>query len=216
MVVHEDESGKDDTLINRIKSHLYKSGEWNPDDSPFTPSLCNRIDRNTQGIVIAAKTAEALRILNDKIKNREIDKYYICLVHGTPSPSKGILRNYIRRDTVEKRVYIDKDRSRGALTAETEYTVLSSKQGLSMLRCRLLTGRTHQIRAQLAEAGHPLVGDTKYGKAQQNKNLPFKSQTLCSYKLIFSFKTDAGCLSYLTGRSFEIKNIDFRDWFLQF
>ena len=215
MVVHEDESGKDDTLINRIKSHLYRSGEWDPCDSPFTPSLCNRIDRNTQGIVIAAKTAEALRILNERIKEREIDKYYICLVHGTPKTQKGILKNYLRRDTKEKRVFIDKDRSRGALTAETEYTVLSSKKGISMLKCKLLTGRTHQIRAQLAAAGHPLIGDTKYGTAAQNKNLPFKGQTLCSYKLIFNFKSDAGTLSYLNGKSFEIQNIDFRDWFLQ-
>lgn len=215
MVVHEDESGSADTLINRIKAHLYRNGEWDPDDSPFAPSLCNRIDRNTQGIVIAAKTAEALRILNNKIKEREIDKYYICIVHGTPKQKSGILKNFLRRDTNEKRVFIDKDRSRGALTAETEYTVISSKNGLSLLRCRLLTGRTHQIRAQLAAAGHPLVGDTKYGTAAQNRNLPFKGQTLCSYKLIFNFKTDAGCLSYLNGRSFEIKNIDFKEWFMQ-
>ena len=215
MVVHEDESGTNDTLINRIKSYLYKSGKWDPDDSPFAPSLCNRIDRNTQGIVIAAKTAEALRILNEKIKEREIDKYYICIVHGTPKPQSGVLKNFLRRDKQEKRVFVDKDRSRGALTAETEYKVLSSKNGLSLLRCRLLTGRTHQIRAQLAAAGHPLVGDTKYGTAAQNKEYPFKGQTLCSYKLIFNFKSDAGCLSYLTGRSFEIKNIDFKEWFLQ-
>ena len=213
MVVHDDESGKADTLINRIKAHLYHSGEWDSADSPFAPSLCNRIDRNTQGIVIAAKNAEALRIINEKIKQREIDKYYLCLIHGTPKQRDGVLKNYLRRDTDEKRVFIERDRKDGALSAETEYHVIASKKNISLVRCRLRTGRTHQIRAQFAATGHPLVGDTKYGTQAMNRGLPFKFQTLCSYKLVFSFKSDAGALEYLKGKSFEIKSIDFADWF---
>ncbi len=213
MVVHDDESGKPDTLINRIKAHLYRNGEWDPADSPFAPSLCNRIDRNTQGIVIAAKNAEALRIINEKIKQREIDKYYLCLIHGTPKQKEGVLKNFLRRDTDEKRVFIERDRKDGALSAETEYRVLASKNSISLVRCRLKTGRTHQIRAQFAAAGHPLVGDTKYGTQAMNKGLPFKFQALCSYRLLFSFKTDAGSLNYLSGKNFEINKIDFTDWF---
>ncbi|MBQ7623753.1 MAG: RluA family pseudouridine synthase [Clostridia bacterium] len=213
LVVHDDETGDPDTLINRIKAHLYNVGEWEPGASTFVPSLCNRIDRNTAGIVIAAKNAETLRILNEKIKAREINKYYLCLVFGTPKPEKGVLKNYLRRDEGEKRVFIESDRRGGALTAETEYAVLSSKKGISLVRCRLKTGRTHQIRAQFAAAGHPLVGDTKYGTAAQNRGLPFKHQALCSYKTVFSFRTDAGILSYLKDKAFEVKNVDFKEWF---
>ncbi len=213
MVVHEDESHSTDTLINRIQAYLYKKGEWDPDqENSFVPSLCNRIDRNTGGIVIAAKTAEALRILNEKIKIREIDKYYLCLVHGTPNPPKGTLKNYIARNTDEKRVYITNGKTRDSLTAITDYRVLKSGRGLSLVECRLHTGRTHQIRAQMAHFGHPLAGDTKYGLNKDNKNLPFKHQALYSYKLIFAFETDAGCLQYLNGKTFEVRHIPFADY----
>ncbi|MBR5285167.1 MAG: RluA family pseudouridine synthase [Clostridia bacterium] len=213
MVVHEDESHTTDTLINRIQAYLYKKGEWDPDrENSFVPSLCNRIDRNTGGIVIAAKTAEALRILNEKIKIREIDKYYLCLVHGTPKPPKGTLKNYIARNTDEKRVYVSDTRTKDGLTAITDYKVLKSARGLSLVECRLHTGRTHQIRAQMAHFGHPLAGDTKYGLNKDNKNLPFKHQALYSYKLIFTFETDAGCLEYLNGRTFEVEHIPFADY----
>ena len=213
MVVHEDESHTTDTLINRIQAYLYKKGEWDPDrENSFVPSLCNRIDRNTGGIVIAAKTAEALRILNEKIKIREIDKYYLCLVHGTPKPPKGTLKNYIARNTDEKRVYVSDTRTKDGLTAITDYKVLKSARGLSLVECRLHTGRTHQIRAQMAHFGHPLAGDTKYGLNKDNKNLPFKHQALYSYKLIFAFETDAGCLEYLNGRTFEVEHIPFADY----
>jgi len=214
MVVHEDESGTDNTLINHIKAHLYRSGQWDPDkEASFTPALCNRIDRNTGGIVIAAKTAEALRILNDKIKHREISKYYLCLVHGTPAPRSGTLEHYLKRDLNEKRVFVASAKDRDAQQAKLRYTVLDSRRGLSLVRCQLLTGRTHQIRVQMAAAKHPLAGDTKYGTAKQNANLPFSHQALYSYRLTFDFPTDAGVLNYLKGRSFEVKDVPFVTFF---
>jgi len=214
MVVHEDESGDADTLINHIKAYLFQKGEWDPDkENTFAPSLCNRIDRNTGGIVIAAKTAEALRILNDKIKERELDKQYLCLVHGTPRPAEGVLENFLKRDLQEKRVFITKTRVPGALTAKTGYKVLESRGGLSLVECTLFTGRTHQIRAQMAHFGHPLAGDTKYGTAKQNQGLPFFGQALYAYKLTFRFKNEAGVLQYLNGRSFRVEGVPFLEYF---
>ena len=213
VVVHEDESGSADTLIGRIQAYLFSKGEWDPEkENSFTPSLCNRIDRNTGGIVIAAKTAEALRILNEKIRDHEISKYYLCLVHGVPRPPKGTIKSFIRRDKKEKRVYVYDKPAPDALTAITDYRVISSGKGMSLVECLLHTGRTHQIRAQMAHIGHPLAGDTKYGTNRDNRGLPFKYQALYSYRLIFSFTTNAGRLEYLKGCEFKVKNVPFADF----
>ena len=159
------------TLIDHIQAYLYAKREWRPrEENSFTPALCNRIDRNTGGIVIAAKNAEALRILNQKIKDREIDKRYLCIVHGTPKPPEGRLEGYLFKDAKENRVYITKKMQPGAKTAVTFYRTLQSKNGLSLVECELLTGRTHQIRAQMAAAGWPLLGDGKYGKLDKRSD----------------------------------------------
>ena len=196
------------TLIDHIQAYLYAKREWRPrEENSFTPALCNRIDRNTGGIVIAAKNAEALRILNQKIKDREIDKSYLCIVHGTPKPPEGRLEGYLFKDAKENRVYITKKMQPGAKTAVTFYRTLQSKNGLSLVECELLTGRTHQIRAQMAAAGWPLLGDGKYGKL--DKRYDRKYQALYSYKLRFAFTTEAGILEYLNGKSFEVASVDF-------
>ena len=196
------------TLIDHIQAYLYAKREWRPrEENSFTPALCNRIDRNTGGIVIAAKNAEALRILNQKIKDREIDKRYLCIVHGTPKPPEGRLEGYLFKDAKENRVYITKKMQPGAKTAVTFYRTLQSKNGLSLVECELLTGRTHQIRAQMAAAGWPLLGDGKYGKL--DKRYDRKYQALYSYKLRFAFTTEAGILEYLNGKSFEVASVDF-------
>ncbi|HIZ16421.1 MAG TPA: RluA family pseudouridine synthase [Firmicutes bacterium] len=200
-----------DTLINRLKRYLYEKGEYNPyDEHQFAPALANRLDRNTCGIVIAAKNAEALRILNEKIKLREIDKFYLCIVHGTPVPASALLTAYLIKNSSENRVYISDSPVNDGLTIKTKYSVISSKGNYSLLEIELLTGRTHQIRAHMAHIGHPLLGDGKYGKNAADKKLGFKSQALCSYKLRFSFKTDAGCLNYLNGKEFVLNDV----WFL--
>ena len=216
MLVHEDKNESRDTLINRLLRYLYEKGEYNPDDElGFTPALCNRIDRNTGGIVIAAKNFASLQILNKKIKDREVTKLYMCLVHGVPAKKSGILKGYHTKDSVNNIVKIQKTPVKGAKTALTKYKVLAESGGFSLLEVELLTGRTHQIRAHMAFIGHPLAGDTKYGVNRMNKGISYKFQALYSYKLIFSFKTDSGILNYLKDHSFTVKNVPFAQGFAQ-
>ncbi len=196
------------TLIDHIQAYLYAKREWRPrEENAFTPALCNRIDRNTGGIVIAAKNAEALRILNQKIKDREIDKRYLAIVEGTPKPKDGVLKGYLFKDAVKNRVYVTDAPQTGAKSCETRYRTLQSKNGLSLVECELVTGRTHQIRAQFAHAGHPLLGDGKYGKLDKRYDRSY--QALYSYRLTFRFTTDAGILAYLNGKQFEVAQVDF-------
>ena len=200
------------TLIANIQAYAYQKGEWRPrEENAFAPALCNRIDRNTGGIVIAAKTAEALRVINEKIKEREIEKYYLCVVRGRPKPAEGELRGYIFKDAAKNRVYVRRKPEPGAKEALTYYRTLASQGGLSLVECRLGTGRTHQIRAQMAAAGTPLLGDGKYGSDRENKKLGEDGQLLYSYRLEFAFRTDAGALNYLNGRSFSVSRVDFAE-----
>jgi len=206
-----------DTLIANIQAYLLQKGEWSPRaENAFAPALCNRIDRNTGGIVIAAKNAEALRIMNEKIKEREVDKYYLCAVCGRPNPKEGVLKGYIFKDAVKNQVYVRKQSVPGAKEAVTEYRTLRTKDGLSLVECRLLTGRTHQIRAQMAANGTPLLGDGKYGAERENREYGEKAQALYSYRLKFDFKTDAGQLNYLGGRCFFVEKVDFAKKYFDF
>ncbi len=196
------------TLIDHIQAYLYQKREWRPrEENAFTPALCNRIDRNTGGIVIAAKTAEALRVMNQKIKDRELDKRYLAIVEGTPKPKEGSLKGYLFKDTKKNRVFVTDTSQPGSKSCQTNYRTLDSRNGLSLVECELITGRTHQIRAQFAHAGHPLLGDGKYGKL--DKRFDRNYQALYSYKLTFTFTTDAGSLENLNGRSFQVEKVDF-------
>ena len=210
MVVHEDESGDSDTLINRIKSYLYRKGEYHPENElSFAPALCNRIDRNTCGIVIAAKNAESLRILNQKIRDRELTKLYLCIACGKVTPDSATLTAYLEKNSDTNTVKISDKKTKSNLTIKTKYKVIAYNGENSLLKVDLLTGRTHQIRAHLAYIGHALLGDGKYGNNKLNKKYGFKYQALCSYELQFKFTTDAGCLSYLDGKCFKAKAPDF-------
>lgn len=210
LLVHPDENYETDTLIFRIQKYLNEKGEYIPDkEKSFTPALVNRIDRNTAGLVIAAKNAASLRILNAKMKSREIHKKYLCIVCGRPSPAEATLEGYLEKNEKQNRVYIEKKRSDSGKTIRTHYKVLDTINNFSLVEIDLLTGRTHQIRAHMASISHPLLGDGKYGTNRVNRAAGYYKQALCSYKLTFDFTTDAEELNYLNGKCFETQNIPF-------
>ena len=210
VLVHPDKNQYTDTLIDRIQRYLFEKGEYDPSkENSFSPSLANRIDRNTGGIVIAAKNAESLRILCEKIKNREIEKRYLAVAHGTPEKATGKIESFLEKNEDKNQVFIKRQMSEKSKTAITKYRVIDSKNGLSLVELELLTGRTHQIRAQMVSIGHPLLGDGKYGKTAEDKRKGFNKQALYSYSLKFDFKTDAGILNYLNGKKFTVNDV----WF---
>lgn len=214
LVVHEDDTGERDTLIARIQRYLYEKKEYNPTaENTFAPALCNRIDRNTGGIVIAAKNAATLRVVNALIRDRLIEKYYLCVIHGNISPKNGTIKSYLLKDEAQNRVEVFSVPKPGAKTAVTNYRTIKQNEQYSLLEIELLTGRTHQIRAQLSSLGHPLLGDTKYGTAKQNKGTGFKFQALYAYRLKFCAGEQAEHLQYLNNRLFEVQDVSFLSLF---
>ena len=210
LVAHPDESEWRNTLITHIQAYLYQKKEWSPyAENSFAPALCNRIDRNTGGIVIAAKNAATLRVLNDRIQARDLTKKYLCVALGRLDPPEGRMEYFLRKDEGKKLVDVfDRPVPEGK-TAVTLYRTLAVKGGLSLVEAELLTGRTHQIRASFAHAGHPLLGDGKYGRGDVNRRYGETRQTLYSYYLRFDFEGEAEHLTYLRGREFRVEDVPF-------
>lgn len=214
VLVHEDTEGAENTLAMHIKAYLLQKGEYDPsEEQSFAPALCNRIDRNTGGIVIAAKNAEALRVMNEKIREGQISKFYLCLVHGVPKKKQDKLYAFLRKNSKDNTVEVRPEPFAGAKEIITGYRVLEERSDASLLEVELFTGRTHQIRAQMAAIGHPLVGDGKYGINREEKKSGYKYQALYSYKLRFNMTDEENLLSYLEGKTFSLDKNDI--WFVK-
>ena len=214
LICHPDEGEKVHTLLTYAQAYLYQKGEWNP-KTDFAPALCNRIDRFTAGVVILAKTQEALREMDMRIRANEVQKYYLCIVHGKMKYKDGTLRHFLLKKPEQKKVTVLRKNEPGSKEAITYYQAIDEANGLTLCECLLGTGRTHQIRAQFAAIGHPLLGDNQYGNAKQNEKYDRKNgQALCAYRLIFDFEGDAGCLSGLQGLTVQVRDVPFvREYF---
>ena len=210
LLCHPDGNEYGDTLISRIQRYLFEKGDYRPDDeNTFKPALCNRIDRNTGGLVIAAKNAEALREMCDRIKSREITKKYLAAIHGVPKKKSGELMSFLEKNEDKNMVFLHNAPTDDTKTAKLRYRVVAAGDDISLCDIELLTGRTHQIRAQMSGIGHPLLGDGKYGTGGKDKKNGFDRQALYSYYLRFDFSD--GPLAYLYGKELKAEKV----WFAE-
>lgn len=203
--VQPDKDQSKNSLIDLVRDYIENSKYQKDEDSSFVPTLCHRIDRNTGGLVIIAKNDESMKILLEKMKTREIRKFYQCLVRGKMPIKEDTLKAFLFKDEKKSMVFVGDKHSKGTVEIITNYRVMSFRNDISRLDVELVTGRTHQIRAHLAYIGHPIVGDGKYGDNNFNRSLNAKFQALWAYKIIFDFKEDAGILNYLNKKELEVE-----------
>lgn len=200
LLVHPDE-GKEITLTDEVWAYLFDKGEYNPDnEKTFAPSPCNRLDRNTEGLVIFAKNYEALRQINEAIRLGGIQKIYTALVKG--KIKEGEYKGYIVKNERNNKVTITDKKIKNSKEIITKVLNVESVGIASVIEIDLVTGRSHQIRAHLLHLGNPIVGDPKYGNRKFNSfffnKFGLKHQLLVANKIIF--KNVGGNLKYLEGK----------------
>ncbi len=216
LLVHSDSDSDGDTLIDRITAYLISKGDYSPaDENSFAPALCNRIDRNTEGLVIAAKNAEALREMNEIIKERKIEKIYLAVVHGVIDPKNGEIKLNLEKDSKDNIVRVRRNSSDSTKFAVTRYKTVdvTPDRVFSLLEVELITGRTHQIRVSFAHIGHPLLGDGKYAVNKKDREIGYKSQALCAYSVKFSGCKKNALLGYLDGKTVRAEKPRFLELF---
>lgn len=186
----------DISMVEHLIAYLLNSGQISKEElRTFHPSVCNRLDRNTSGLIAAGKSLSGLQELSGMFKSRELHKYYLCLVEGVLKEERYI-KGYLAKDKKSNKVTIYKQEKENALPVETKYYPLGTNGTRTLLKVELITGRAHQIRAHLASEGHSIVGDPKYGKADKK----LKGQLLHSFRM--EFPSMKGSLSYLSGKVF--------------
>ncbi len=216
LLVHSDDNEDGDTLIDRITAYLIKKGEFAPEsENSFAPALCNRIDRNTEGLVIAAKNAQALREMNDIIKERLVKKIYLAAVHGVLTPKNGEIKLLLEKESSGNIVRVKDRQTKNSKSAVTAYKTIavSANKNLSLVEIELITGRTHQIRVSFSHIGHPLLGDGKYAVNKKDREMGYTSQALCAYSLTFKGCKKSALLGYLEGMTVTAKKPRFLSLF---
>lgn len=203
LLCHSDKTG-DASLVEGFCAYLAQKGGYRPEEEQaFAPALCNRLDRGTEGLVIAAKTYPALREMNEAIRQGLVHKEYLTITCGVPP--QGRHTAYLRHDEKANRVTVRPDAAPGYKESITEVTVLKTAGPFALCRIGLVTGRTHQIRAHLAFLGAPVLGDVKYGSRRLNERTGCKTQALCAQRLCFDPLPETGSLRGLSGREIALK-----------
>ena len=202
LLCHSDRTG-DANLVDAFAAYLQAKGEYDPHaEQRFAPALCNRLDRGTEGLVLAAKTYAALRDLNGIIRDDLMKKEYLTITVGAPPAGRHIA--WLQHNEKTNKVRIHARAGDGYKQIITDVTVIRQAGPFALCRIGLVTGRTHQIRAHLAYLGHPVLGDSKYGNRKMNERTGLKTQALCAQRLTFGHIPPENSLHYLSGRVIKL------------